>query len=308
MEKIGLFLGTERGYEVLKALISAKKNVSHVLVLEQQKHEINIFTNSIIELCEKNNIPYKTSSEVLTGNYEEYLLSNPCDVLFVVSWRLLIPENCFTLPKRGIFLLHDSLLPKYRGYAPTNWVIINAEKKTGLTLFCIHKDMDAGDIVDQIPIKIVKDETAASLNNKLLKLYPKIILKNIKPILKNTYKRKVQKSKNATYTCKRVPEDGHIDFKQSTHTIVQLIRGLTFPYPGAFCYYNDNKVIIWEAEAVKNPPRYVGRVPGKIVQIAKTHVDVLTADGIIRITKISQDGKDMINPSRLFRYLSKSLN
>lgn len=308
MKGIGLFLGTERGFEVLKALLAAKKDIAFVLVLEQQKHELSNYTDVIIGLCKKNNLSYKTSAEVSSKNYYDFLLTHPCEVLFVISWRFLIAENCFNIPTKGIFVLHDSLLPKYRGFSPTNWVIINGEKETGLTLQYIHADMDAGDIIDQIKIKLEEGETAKTLNDKIIPLYPKIILDNLDPIFEGKNKSMPQENAVATFGCKRTPEDGHIDFTAPTKQIVQLIRGLTYPYPGAYCIYNDSKIIVWEAEEVQKPPQYVGRIPGRIIQKNEMFVDVLTADGVLRITSIGTANETKLNPNQAFKYISKTLH
>jgi len=288
MSNIGLFVGTQRGFQVLSKLIEDGRSISGVLILEQKKHEIENYTSKLETLCVDNNIPFKKSSEVKTGDYKLYIESTGCNVLFVVSWRFLIPQECFDVPKHGIFVLHDSLLPKYRGWAPTNWVIINGEKETGLSLQYISKQMDAGDLVDQIKIDINDKETATSLNDKFLEVYPKIILGSLDLILKGKNKRITQNEEEASYGSKRGPEDGKIDFeKMSTAHMIRLIRSLSYPYPGAFCYYSDKTVIVWEAEEVDSPLNYIGRVPGRIVQITNSHVDVLTRDGVLRIMKVS---------------------
>lgn len=307
--RVGLFLGTDRGYSVLKELTKSKINVSSVLILKQQPHEINNFTEKIIDLCAAKKIPYETSQNVKSSNYEEYIKSVQPDVIFVISWRFLIPENCFNIPKFGMFNLHDALLPKYRGFAPTNWVIINGEKQTGLTLHYIDSATDNGDIVDQIKVDVDPLETAMTLNEKFLKLYPQIILQNLEGIFVNKNKRIKQNHKLATYICKRTPEDGKIDLNKTSQEIIQLVRGLSYPYPGAYCYYGDKKVIVWEAEVVENPPVYVGRIPGRIVNITENYVQVLTGDGIIKITKIGLEDnpKDFLKPNKILKSISLKL-
>lgn len=306
---ICLFLGTIRGYEVLKILIAEKKKIANVLILEQEDHELENVTGLIKKLCIKNSIPYKTTKEVKSKDYKDYLSEVNPHAVFVVSWRYIIPKECFTIPQRGIFVLHDSLLPVYRGFAPTNWVIINGEKGTGLTLLCISDELDAGDIIDQISIKIAVNETAKTLNDKFLKAYPQIILKNIDAILDNKHKKIPQDSKMASYCCKRTPQDGKIDFSKSSESIIRLIRGTTYPYPGAYCYLNGKKIIVWEAEVAKNALPYIGRVPGRVIMVQKDYVEVLTGDSIIRILSISDDSKDMkrLNPNSIIKSVTSTL-
>lgn len=308
-QKIGLFLGTNRGYEVLKALIDNKKPISNVLVLQQQSHELEDATDKIISLCKDNAIPYKTSAEVKSKDYEEYLSTMQPDIVFAISWRFLIPTKCFSIPTHGIFILHDSLLPRYRGASPTNWVIINGEKETGLSLQYISAGVDEGDLVDQIRVPLSPKETAETLNDKFLCLYPEIILKNVDLILSGQNKRTPQDAKKATFGCRRSPEDGKLDFHQDTQSLDQLIRGTTYPYPGAFCFYKDKKVIVWEAEVVKDPPIYEGKVPGKVINITSEYVDVLTGDGVLRILRISDfdNPKEFLKPKSILNSISASL-
>ena len=283
-DSIGLFIGGDRGFAVLSALLAARRNVTKVLVLEQKSHELNRYTDKILALCQEHDIVHATSEEVKPVAYKDFIESGHLDVLFVISWRHLINKDCFNLPQKGVFVIHDALLPKNRGFAPTNWVVINQEKETGATLFYIDEGVDSGDIVDQVTVSIDSAETATSLNEKFLNVYPKIILKNLDPILNGTNKRISQDNAQATYLERRRPEDGRIDFQQSAKQIESFIRGLSYPYPGAFCSYNDEEIIIWEAEAIPGS----AKEPGKISTITEHYIDVGTVDGILRITVVAK--------------------
>ncbi len=303
---LALFLSTQRGHQTLNALLTAGKEIAHVLIHPQSPHEHANYTDQIINLCQTHNIPFATTEEIPPSKYADHLQQIKPAALFVISWRFLIPEECFAIPTHGTFVLHDSLLPKYRGFCPTNWVIINGETETGLSLIHIAPEVDSGDLVDQIKIAIAPDETAPPPNQKFLAAYPEIILKNLDPILAGQAPRTPPDPTQATYGCKRTPENGHIDFHQPTQNIVQLIRALTYPYPGACCFYNDQKIFIWEAEKVSNPPNFAGRIPGRIWQITENHVDVITADGLLRITKIATEADihKSISPKTVFNSLS----
>jgi methionyl-tRNA formyltransferase len=310
LPRIALFLGTQRGYTVLSALLDAGRNVASVLILAQQAHETENYTARIAALCEKAGIPHTTTREVKPSEYAAYLREMAPEVVFVISWRFLISEACFSIPPCGIFILHDSLLPKYRGHAPTNWVIINGEEETGLTLQYIHPEMDMGDIVDQIRIPLARDETARTLNDKFLAVYPQIVLENLDAIIEGRNRRTPQDNRHASYACKRSPEDGRIDFRHDTEHIVRLVRGLTAPYPGAFCHYRERRVVVWEAEVLENPRTYAGRIPGKIVRISPDQVEVLTGDGILRILSVGVAEPDFppVPPGEVLNALSVTLH
>jgi methionyl-tRNA formyltransferase len=174
----------------------------------------------------------------------------------------------------------------------------------------ISKETDAGDIVDQVRIKIAKGETATTLNQKMLKLHPQIIIKNLDDIFSKKNKQISQKHNLATFTCKRTPEDGRIDFKKTTKEILNLIRGLSYPYPGAYCFYKKQRIIIWEADEVRKFPKYVGRITGRIINIQNNSIDALTGDGILRIKKIAleNDPDNFLVPKQIINSISYSLN
>lgn len=308
--KISLFIGTDRGLEVLKALIADNRTIASVLILVQQKHELNNVTNEIASICKKNKILHEFSSKIHPVDYPSYLHKIRPDVVFLVGWRFLVPNICLSVPRRGFIVAHDTLLPKYRGIATTTWPLINGEKETGLSLIYAAEQMDAGDIIDQITIPIRPTDTGKTMNDKYLKLIPGMILKNIDAILLGTNERTPQDETKATYGCKRIPDDGKIDFKKTTTEILRLIKALTYPYPGAFCYYQNRKIIIWDAEIVKNPVTYTGRIPGRIIGIRKQgSVDVLTGNSIIRITSIANESQPakFLMPNTIFRSIAGTL-
>ena len=306
MQKLGLFLGTRRGLVTLRTLLANDKRITTALILEQHPHEIDNVTEEIISVCQQHRITHHTSKQIRPRDYEQYLRDAAVDIQFVISWRFLIDSACFAIPTVGIFILHDSLLPKYRGFSPTNWVIINGERETGLSLQYISTGMDEGDIVDQIRLPLDEDETASTLNAKLTPLYPKIILNNLDALLTGRNKRLPQDQTRATIGCKRTPEDGKIDFAKTTVDIVRLIRGLTYPYPGAYCHYRGKRVIIWEAMEVRDPPIYAGRIPGRIVGHIDSGTDVLTGDGVLRIKSVGIESS-MQPPREIFTLFGEKL-
>ena len=283
--RIGLFLGGQRGCVVLEALIAQGENVQCVCILKQDHHELENFESAMVALCNKNGIAYVKSHEVQPQHYHEFLKSFDLDMVFVVSWRYLIPEQNFKIPQKGIYVVHDSLLPKNRGFAPTNWCIINGEQETGLTLFQIAVDVDSGDIVDQVKVKIADDETATTLNQKFLKLYPAIIINNISRIFEGHDLWQKQDHSQATYLKKRKPADGKIDFSQSAQHIERLVRGLSYPYPGAFFQLDDGEYIIWEAKALDSKEQ---KDYGEVLDVQEDYLDIQTQQGILRVFQMSQ--------------------
>ena len=100
------------------------------------------------------------------------------DIAFAIGWRFIIQQQTYTIPPKGTLIIHDSLLPKYRGFAPMNWAIINGETKTGVSLFFIDEGVDCGPIVDQLQTEITLTDTAQSVDEKIITLYEKYTTHN----------------------------------------------------------------------------------------------------------------------------------
>lgn len=228
-------------------------------VLSKLYEELNIrfvFTDrgsiAIINFCEEKKIP------IFIGNprhnraenfiSKHQLHSNKVDVIISVNYLFIIDKQIIDLASKLAFNVHGSLLPKYRGRTPHVWSIINNEKYAGITAHVIDAGCDTGDIIEQIKIKISSKETGASLLEKYNLLYFPLIKKVINKIQSNTVLLKKQNDVKATYFGKRIPEDGEIDWNWQKERIFNWVRAQSYPYPGAFSYFNGEKVIIDEVQ------------------------------------------------------------
>jgi len=165
-----------------------------------------------------------------------------------------------------------------------NWAIINGEKKTGVTMFYIADDIDAGDIIAQKETSIDATDDVETLDRKITCLYLELIEENLPLIADGRAPRTSQDHSKATYTCKRIPEDGLIQWSRPASEIHNLIRGVTRPYPGAFTFVRTSigveKLYVWSASLPSIQEAYVGYVPGRVVEILEGRgVKVLADDG-----------------------------
>jgi len=214
------------------------------------------------------------------------------DLIFVVSWRYLIPVTLAERSTLGCIVFHDSLLPQYRGFAPTVWAMINGETETGVTMFHLVEQMDAGDIIDQVAVPIGGDDTIQEVMGRVTEGYLYLLEKNMPLLVKGQAPRKPQDHSLATFTCKRMPEDNEIDWSATTETIYNLIRAVTHPYPGAFTWYKNQKLIIWSASPLRDNVQYAGRIPGRVVEIRSGDgVVVLTGNGRLLIKSVQREGE-----------------
>jgi methionyl-tRNA formyltransferase len=232
----------------------------------------------------------------------------PLDLMLCVSWRYLIPRSIYTRPRLGTYILHDSPLPQYRGFAPSVWAIVNGEDCTGATLFAAADKVDAGDIIDQREIPFGPDDTIAEVMEAVTKTYLSIIEESIPRILNGTATAKPQDQSQATFTCKRMPEDNLVDWTEPTMCIHNLIRGVTRPYPGAFTSLFGKRMIVWRARRLSAFPEYVGRVPGRVVQVQKGIGSVvLTGDSALLVTEVQSEGEEACRADLVLDRISLTL-
>ena len=211
----------------------------------------------------------------------------PIDLVFMVNWRYLVPIEMLQPVRLETVVLHDSLLPNYRGFSPTVWALINGEDYCGATMLCAAESVDSGDIIDQVRVKIGPEETIADVTEKVTTAYLTMLEQNL-PLLKaGSATRKPQDHSLATYTCKRVPEDNLIDWREPAQSTFNLVRAVTHPYPGAYTFYRGAKLIIWSAQANPVIRRYVGVIPGRVIEIRPNEgVVVLTGEGTLFIRTV----------------------
>jgi UDP-4-amino-4-deoxy-L-arabinose formyltransferase/UDP-glucuronic acid dehydrogenase (UDP-4-keto-hexauronic acid decarboxylating) len=173
----------------------------------------------------------------------------------------MVSSKILDIPPSGCLNLHGSLLPKYRGRCPINWVLVNGEAETGVTLHYMTPRADDGDIVCQEKIPISDTDTARTVHDKAANTVADM-LKGILPKLRDgTAPRIPQDHSQATYFGARGPEDGKIDWSQDAYKIRNLVRAVSRPYPGAFSYMGERKCIFWAVSVVD----YNGDHPGTIL-------------------------------------------
>ncbi|HEY5714801.1 MAG TPA: bifunctional UDP-4-amino-4-deoxy-L-arabinose formyltransferase/UDP-glucuronic acid oxidase ArnA, partial [Psychromonas sp.] len=171
------------------------------------------------------------------------------DILFSFYYRHILSRDILALSPKGAFNLHASLLPAYRGRAPINWVLVNGETATGLTLHCMTEKADAGDIVAQQKIEISATDTALTLHQRMTELTSEMMASILPAIVLGRHTLSKQDESQATYFGRRSAADGEIKWANDALTINNLIRAVTEPFPGAFSFLGDRKIIFWAAQA-----------------------------------------------------------
>jgi methionyl-tRNA formyltransferase len=244
---------------------------------------------------------------VNTPEWRERIAALGPDLILSVYYRSMIGGTLLALPRLGAFNLHGSLLPKYRGRAPINWAVLHGEQRIGMTLHRMVKTADAGPIVDQDGVDLGPRDTAEQAFRKVLPCARRVLGRQIDALLAGTVRETPQDDSQATTFGERKPEDGRIQWAQSSARIFNLIRAVTDPYPGAFSDVGNARLMVWWAEpgskgvrewvetaagptvpAGNSDPR-VPRTPGEILSVDP--LIVATGDGALELTRIEwRDG------------------
>ncbi len=238
--KIGILSSGNLGFQILEELYTLPD--IRIPVVFTDKNSI-----AIQKFCKKNNIKIFIGNPNKNPDKIKQIIkqTGKIDLLFSINYLFIIQKNLIDWPDKYALNIHGSLLPKYRGRTPHVWSIINGEYKTGITIHKMVEKVDAGDILLQKEIKINNNETGADILRKYAQNYPILIKDVISKIISN--KKLVfvkQDERKATFFGKRTPEDGKIDWNWQRQRIYNWIRAQAKPYPGAFSFINDKKIVI----------------------------------------------------------------
>ena len=235
----------------IEALIRNNFDIMAVFTHRDDPGE-NVWFQSVTQLAASNNIPVYAPGNINHPIWIQRIKDLKPDILFSFYYRDMIKPSILEIPPAGCLNLHGSYLPAYRGRCPVNWVLVNGEKETGVTLHYMTPKPDDGDIVAQEKILIEENDTAKSLHEKLT-MTASEMLDNILPLIKNNSAPRIpQDHSKSTYFGGRKPADGEIDWSKSAREIRNLVRAVTIPYPGAFSYVGDRKCLFWTVSEISS--------------------------------------------------------
>ena len=228
----------------INALLDNGFDIQAVFTHKDNPNE-NIWFDSVAELASSKGLPVFAPEDVNHPIWVERIKAMAPEVIFSFYYRDMLKPGILDIPPAGCLNTHGSLLPAYRGRAPINWVLVNGETETGVTLHYMTPRPDDGDIVAQERIAIAEDDTAKTLHHKAAATTTVLLNKALPLIKANDAPRVPQDDSKASYYGGRKPEDGEIDWGKSADEIYNLVRAVTRPYPGAFTFMGDRKCTFW---------------------------------------------------------------
>ncbi len=235
----------------IRALLEQGFLIEAIFTHRDDPHE-NLWFESVADLAVEKQIPVYAPDDINHPMWVDKIRDLQPDMLFSFYYRSLVKQDILGIPPKGCFNLHGSLLPRYRGRCPVNWVLINGEQQTGVTLHQMTARPDAGDIVLQREVPIADDDTALTLYGKMTTATQELLTQALPQLMSGTAVLSPQDPTAATYFGGRKPEDGDIDWQLPARRIRNLVRAVTRPYPGAFSHVAGRKCLIWDVEVVKS--------------------------------------------------------
>lgn len=211
-----------------------------------------LFPTPIKIWAQKKNLPVFTPYHI-ADIYKDLVRIEP-DVIIVASFGQIISQNILSIPKKGILNIHPSLLPKYRGASPLAYQILAGEKKTGVTIILMDKEIDHGPIIAQKKVNLSSTETQDSLSQKLARLGGKLLTQILPSYLEGRIKPRTQNHTQATFTKKLKKEDGLINWKEESAEIERKIRAYN-PWPSAYTFAGGKRLKILKAHLEKGKLR-----------------------------------------------------
>ena len=217
----------------------------------------------------------------------EKLRSYEADIMVVAAFGQILPREILEMTKFGCINVHASLLPKYRGAAPIQWVIIDGEKESGVTIMQMNEGLDTGDMISKVVVPIEADETGGSYHDKLAEAGAKLCVETMEKIEAGEVEKTPQKDEESCYAKMLHKELGKIDFNKDAAEIERLIRGLN-PWPSAYTTLHEKTLKIWSASVEEKD--YEGKI-GAIVNKTKKDITVKTGKGALVIKELQLAGK-----------------
>ena len=291
--KAVVFAYHDIGCAGIESLLASGFEIAAVFTHADDPKE-NAFYGSVAQLCAQKGIPVHAPEDANHPLWIERIAKLNPDYLFSFYYRNLLTEPLLATARKGAFNLHGSLLPRYRGRAPANWVLVNGETETGVTLHRMVKRADAGAIVAQQHVAIERSDTGLTLHAKLRTAASDLLRDTLPNMLQGRITETPQDESKATVFGRRTPADGKLIWAKPAEELFNLVRAVTRPYPGAFCAVGEHKLIVWSAEVVKGNE---GLAPGRVISVNPLRIACGEDSLVVKFGQRNENGLYLAGPS-----------
>ncbi len=292
-----VFMGTpDFAAASLKKLIDEKYDIAAVFTQPDKPRDrgMKLSYSPVKELALENNIPVYQPTKLRDGTATELIKSLRPDILVVVAYGRILPDDMLEVPKYGAINVHASLLPKYRGAAPIQWAVLNGDKITGVTTMYLASEMDTGDIIYTAETEIGEFETSGELFDRLMIMGAELLDRTLRDIEAGTAPRTQQDHSKASYVKMLDKSLSPIEWAKTPRKIIKQIYGLQ-PWPVATAELNGKVFKIYSAEYTQNK---TVKAPGSVVSAGKKGIEIACLGGeTLLITELQAAGKKRMKAS-----------
>lgn len=292
-----VFMGTpDFAAASLKKLIDEKYDIAAVFTQPDKPRDrgMKLSYSPVKELALENNIPVYQPTKLRDGTATELIKSLRPDILVVVAYGRILPDDMLEVPKYGAINVHASLLPKYRGAAPIQWAVLNGDKITGVTTMYLASEMDTGDIIYTAETEIGEFETSGELFDRLMVMGAELLDRTLRDIEAGTAPRTQQDHGKASYVKMLDKSLSPIEWAKTPREIIKQIYGLQ-PWPVATAELDGKVFKIYSAEYTQNK---TVKAPGSVVSAGKKGIEIACLGGeTLLITELQAAGKKRMKAS-----------
>lgn len=292
-----VFMGTpDFAAASLKKLIDKKYDITAVFTQPDKPRDrgMKLSYSPVKELALENNIPVYQPTKLRDGTATELIKNLDPDILVVVAYGRILPDDMLEVPKYGAINVHASLLPKYRGAAPIQWAVLNGDKITGVTTMYLASEMDTGDIIYTAETEIGEFETSGELFDRLMIMGAELLDRTLRDIEAGTAPRTPQDHSKASYVKMLDKSLSPIEWAKTPREVIKQIYGLQ-PWPVATAELDGKVFKIYSAEYTQNK---TDKAPGSVVSAGKKGIEIACLDGeTVLITELQAAGKKRMKAS-----------
>lgn len=244
---------------------------------------------SLAQFAVERDLPLHLSDDARGEDLHARVAAAAPDFLFSFYYRRMIPRRMLAVAHRGALNMHGSLLPQFRGRAPVNWAVLMGASQTGASLHHMAERPDAGNLVDQMAVPILPDDTAFEVFRKVCTAAELVLHRALPRLVAGTAPNITQDLASGSYFGARRPEDGEIDWSQGARRIHDLVRAVAPPFPGARTLVSGERARIFRTLVtdVPAPP-----LPGPALFARDGRCYARCGDGsVLRILEMEKGGK-----------------
>ncbi len=258
--------------------------------------------NPLKELAESNGLPVFQPVKASAPESLDVLVSWSADLYVVAAYGQILSSKLLSLPRLGAINVHASILPKYRGASPIQQAVWQGETETGVTIFQIVRELDAGPVLAIERTPLGTNETSGELEERLANLAVPVLLRVVDQLDTATATPQPQDHSQATYARRLTKADGEIDWTQNAAVVACHVRAMQ-PWPKAYTFWQrpDGSVLRLIVPSARDVTLHFGEEPGTVFSAESGGLMIHTACGIVELTNIQPEGKRVLTAAEFVR-------